>query len=125
MEEISLNRPQRQPLEGILPVEYCVHGAPVVTIAESDAPSRDRGRNGDNDHLGGGNGRYRPVNRDETVEALTAQPFGTDVQVNVGGFYLDVAAIRFDERRHAIIIELFDEDAEQAMRHFLRADPLG
>jgi hypothetical protein len=65
------------------------------------------------------------VNRDETVLALEAQPFDTDVQVNVGGFYLDVAAIRFDERRHAIVVELFGEDAEQAMRHFLRTGPPG
>lgn len=65
------------------------------------------------------------MNRDEAVMALQAQPFDTDVQVNVGGFVIDVAAIRFDERRHTIVIELFGQDAEEALRQFLRAGRSG
>lgn len=69
-------------------------------------------------------GWWSIVNRDEVVKVLAAQPYETDVQVNVGGFYVDVARVDFDERRHAIVVELMAEDAEQAMRHFVRAGPL-
>jgi len=68
--------------------------------------------------------RWSIVNRDEVVKVLAAQPYETDVQVNVGGFYVDVARVDFDERRHAIVVELMAEDAEQAMRHFVWAGPL-
>lgn len=63
------------------------------------------------------------MTRDEAVKALEAQPFDTDVQVNVGGFLIDVTQIDFDEPRHSIVLELCSEDAEQAMRYFLRAGP--
>ena len=64
------------------------------------------------------------MNRDEVRSALRAQPFDTDVQVNVGGFLLDVARISFDTRRHAIVLDLFADDTEQAMTHFFRIGPL-
>jgi hypothetical protein len=64
------------------------------------------------------------MNRDETVKALETQPYDTDVQVNVGGFLIDVTEVTFDKGRHAIVVELFEEDAEQAMRHFFRAGRL-
>jgi hypothetical protein len=64
------------------------------------------------------------VNRDEFVKALHAQPFETDVQVNVGGFLIDITGVAFDTRRHAIVLELLTEDAEQAMSHFVRIGPL-
>jgi hypothetical protein len=64
------------------------------------------------------------VHRNELAAILMAQPFDTDVQVNVSGFLIDVTHAVFDHRRHAIILELFPEDAEQAMRHYFRAGPL-
>jgi hypothetical protein len=64
------------------------------------------------------------VNRDELTAALTAQPFDTDVQVNLGGLLIDVAHVDFDPRRHAIVLELCAEDTEQAMQHFFRIGPL-
>jgi hypothetical protein len=66
--------------------------------------------------------------RGEVVKALEDLPYDADVLVNVGGYVLDVADIRFDRLRHAIVLELFGEDAAQAMRRFLRAgrpDPGG
>jgi hypothetical protein len=63
------------------------------------------------------------VNRADLVEALEAQPFETDVVVNVGGFLIDVSSIDFDPRRHTIVLELFPDDAEDALRHFLRGGP--
>jgi hypothetical protein len=59
------------------------------------------------------------MNRGELAKALDNQPFDTDVQVNVGGFNLDVAAVRFDRIRHAIILDLFAEEGEQALRALL------
>jgi hypothetical protein len=64
------------------------------------------------------------VNRDEVVKAIGAQPFDTDVQVDVGGFYIDTTRVRFDQARHSIVVELFEEDAALAMRHFFRAGRL-
>jgi hypothetical protein len=68
------------------------------------------------------------MNRGEVVKALEEWPCDTDVLVNVGGYVLDVAGVHFDRARHAIVLELFAEDAEQTMRRFLRAgrsDPGG
>jgi hypothetical protein len=53
------------------------------------------------------------MKRDETVKALKTQPYDTDVQANVGGFPIDVTEVAFDKRRHAIVVELFEEDANR------------
>ena len=62
--------------------------------------------------------------RDEIATALMAQPFDADVRVNVGGMLIDVIRVGFDRRRHAIVLELFAEDAEQAVQRFFRTGPL-
>ena len=64
------------------------------------------------------------VNRDELAAALIAQPYDTDVQVNVGGFLIDITRVGFDRRRHAIVLELFAEDAAMAVQQFFRIGPL-
>ncbi len=63
------------------------------------------------------------MNRDEMVKVLEAQPFETDVQVNIGGFLIDIHRVTFDEQRHSIIVELFADDADDALRHFLAGCP--
>ncbi len=55
------------------------------------------------------------MSRDELVTVLAGQPFDTDVQVNVGGFLIDLAGIQFDDRRHAIVIELCKDDADEVL----------
>jgi hypothetical protein len=64
------------------------------------------------------------VNRDELTAELAAQPFDTDVQVNVGGLLIDITHVDFEPRRHAIVLELCNEDAGQAIQHFFRTGPL-
>jgi hypothetical protein len=61
----------------------------------------------------GGNGR---VNRDWLVKGLEAQTFDTDVQVNVGGFLIDVTGVRFDERRQSIVLDLVEDDTKDVVR---------
>lgn len=56
------------------------------------------------------------MNRDWLVKGVEAQTFDTDVQVNVGGFLIDVSRVRFDERRHAIVLDLFEDDTKEVLR---------
>ena len=64
------------------------------------------------------------MTRDEIVNAVQVLPFGTDVQVNVGGFYIDVTRVHYDGARHSIVLDLLSDDADYAMRHFVKVGPL-
>jgi hypothetical protein len=64
------------------------------------------------------------VTRDEVVNAVQLLPFGAEVQVNVGGFYIDVTRVHYDRARHSIVLDLLSDDAEYAMRHFVKVGPL-
>jgi hypothetical protein len=64
------------------------------------------------------------VTREEIVNAVQVLPFGADVQVNVGGFYVDVTKVHYDAARHSIVLDLLSDDAEYAMWHFVKAGPL-
>ncbi len=59
------------------------------------------------------------MTRDDITRAIDAQPFDTDVQVNVGGYLIDVTLVRYDERRHSIVLELFADDTRDALVRLL------
>jgi hypothetical protein len=61
------------------------------------------------------------MNRDELVAALTGHRPGAEVQVDVMGFLIDVTAITFDDRRDAIVIELFAEDVDDVLTRTAQA----
>jgi hypothetical protein len=56
------------------------------------------------------------VNRDWLVKGLEAQTVDTDVQVNVGGFLIDITRVRFDEKRDSIVLDLFEDDTKEVLR---------
>jgi len=65
------------------------------------------------------------VNRDQTLEALEAQPVDHEVVVNVSGMYVELSGIRYDPEREAIVVDVQPEDLTDALRRFFRMTPMG
>lgn len=69
----------------------------------------------------GTNTRQGPgVLRGELIKALEAQPHDTDVQVDLGGFLLDVVRVDYDEHRVSIVLGVLAEDIEDVVWHVVQ-----
>jgi hypothetical protein len=64
-----------------------------------------------------------PVNRDDAISAIAAQPFDADIRVNLIGRYVDITFVRYDPARGAIVLDLDPEDVDCVLRSFFRARP--
>jgi hypothetical protein len=64
-----------------------------------------------------------PVNRDDAISAIAAQPFDADIRVNLIGRYVDITFVRYDPARGAIVIDLDPDDVDCILQAFFRRRP--
>jgi hypothetical protein len=60
------------------------------------------------------------MNGNELIDALDVQPcLDTDVQVDVGGVLIEVAAVGFDRARHTIVLHLAAGGTAESLRRLV------